>query len=705
MAWYEYDDAFRVEIEYSRYAVKPFLELGQDPNCLEQKSDASSVDLGVDPNLVNENGVTPLHCICDIDDDNEDLAKMLFEISHRKLQSVKVNTVDNSGRTPLHYALRKGCKKRIVEILLKNDADPNVADVDGSTLLHILCNRSRYWDKNETLSELLFLIKDGTHQPLQVDAQDKWGRTPLHLALIQNQEDDPTLAETRQNPNLANAKESTSLHTICERCYDDDIIKMFFEINDERHEMVQVDARDNLEGYDVLHMLFRLTDDKYQPLQVNAQDKLGDTPLLLHLNLDSHWYRDRTEYLLRNDADPNLANADGLTCLHIICKKNYYHDDQMMIKTLFELSNEKYQPLLIDAQDNLGNTPLHYAVAESFEEQTVRVLLESGTIRIWQCGGIDIMSQKAKKLRDDKNNLEMFFKIGKDFRQKLQVNSQDKLGNTALHLAVGLDDGCKNLVELLLQNGANPNLPNKYDLTPVHDKRGQTPLHYALPQGYNKETVQVLLKNGANPNQVDVEGLTLLHILCNNGRDFGKNDVDLSDLVLMIKDGTHQPLKVDTIDKYGRTPLYYALLQSYNKRIVQVLLKNGANPNQVDGEGSTLLHVLCNSDRFFDVDLSNLFLRIKDGTLRSLKVDAIDKYGRTPLYLALINENIEVAESLMRNGVNLNLANAEGMAILSIICKRHQDDFLKELFEICGRYIQQTVQVDTPDELGRTPLQ
>uniref|UniRef100_A0ABD2WRZ4 Uncharacterized protein n=1 Tax=Trichogramma kaykai TaxID=54128 RepID=A0ABD2WRZ4_9HYME len=30
---------------------------------------------------------------------------------------------------------------------------------------------------------------------------------------------------------------------------------------------------------------------------------------------------------------------------------------------------------------------------------------------------------------------------------------------------------------------------------------------------------------------------------------------------------------------------------------------------------------------------------------------------------------------------------------------------MKELFEIFGRYIQQTVQVDTPDELGRTPLQ
>uniref|UniRef100_A0ABD2WRW7 Uncharacterized protein n=1 Tax=Trichogramma kaykai TaxID=54128 RepID=A0ABD2WRW7_9HYME len=415
---------------------------------------------------------------------------------------------------------------------------------------------------------------------------------------------------------------------------------------------------------------------------------------------------------MRNDADPNLANADGLTSLHIISKKNYYHDDQMMIKTLFELSNEKYQPLLIDAQDNLGNTPLHYAVAESFEEQTVRVLLESGANpnlanvegltplhimcqetkilcndkyylkQLLESGfnpklakeltSLHIMSQKAKKLRDDKNNLEMFFKISKGFRQKLQVNSQDKLGNTALHLALGLGDGCKNLVELLLQNGADPNLPNKDGLTPVHvicaknevcgdltlaefiklnneklvlvdtqDKRGQTPLHYALAQGYNKETVQVLLKNGANPNQVDVEGLTPLHVLCNRGRDFGKNDVDLSDLFLMIKDGTHQPLKVDAIDKYGWTPLHYALIQGYNKRIVQVLLKNGANPNQVDGEGSTLLHVLCNRDRFFDVDLSNLFLRIKDGTLQSLKVDAIDKYGRTVNTIVLSSDQRE----------------------------------------------------------------
>uniref|UniRef100_A0ABD2WSE2 Uncharacterized protein n=1 Tax=Trichogramma kaykai TaxID=54128 RepID=A0ABD2WSE2_9HYME len=312
MSWYEYDDAFRVEIEYSRYAVKPFLELGQDPNCLEQKSDASSVDpplnralinrknqrakflleSGADPNLVNENGVTPLHCICDVDDDNDDLAKMLFEISHRKLQSVKVNAVDNSGRTPLHYALRKGRKKRIVEILLKNDADPNVADVDGSTPLHILCNRSRYTDKNEELSELLFLIKDGTHQPLKVEAQDKWVRTPLHLALIENQEKMiQLLLRQGANPNLANAKGSTPLHTICERCYDDDIIKMFFEINDERHEMVQVDARDNL----------------------------GNTPL--HPILNSGGRRTLFEFLLRRGANPNAVNVEGSMALHIICKE------------------------------------------------------------------------------------------------------------------------------------------------------------------------------------------------------------------------------------------------------------------------------------------------------------------------------------------------------------------------------------------------
>ncbi|CAB0036010.1 unnamed protein product [Trichogramma brassicae] len=439
---------------------------------------------------------------------------------------------------------------------------------------------------------MFFEINDERHEIVQVDARDNLGNTPLHSAVNScvNEKAFEFLLRRGANPNTTNTEGSTPLHIICKASSNVDLVKMLFE----------------------------LTNAKYKPVQVNAQDKLGNTPL--HLNLDCGC-KDTTELLLRNGADPNVANADGMISLHIICKQNYYNDWETI---LFEFTNDKYKPLQVDAQDNLGNTPLHYTVAKSCAEQTIRVLLKNGAnTNLANADGLTplhIICQKPQRYNDDKNDLEMFFMISKEYRQKLQVNSQDKLGNTALHLALGLVCGYKNLIKSLLQNGLV--------WVDAQDKRGQTPLHYALAQGCKTDTVQVLLKNGANPNQVDVEGSTPLHILCNRGGFYGDNDDELSQLLLMIKDSTHQPLQVD----------------------------------------------------------------------------AKDKYGRTPLFLALINDQIKVAESLMRNGADLSAANAKGLNILTIICMRDQEDLLEELFEICDD-VQQTVQVDTPDKLGRTPIQ
>ncbi|KAL7302887.1 hypothetical protein TKK_0004116 [Trichogramma kaykai] len=65
------------------------------------------------------------------------------------------------------------------------------------------------------------------------------------------------------------------------------------------------------------------------------------------------------ESLLRRGADPNLANKDGSTPLHIMGEK---HGSAEIIETLFKISAEKHRRFRVDARDSLGNTPLHFAV-------------------------------------------------------------------------------------------------------------------------------------------------------------------------------------------------------------------------------------------------------------------------------------------------------------------------------------------------------
>ncbi|CAB0044842.1 unnamed protein product [Trichogramma brassicae] len=101
-------------------AVKKFLDLGQGPNLLEEKTGESPLHLalanhrkdvaklllrnGANLILANKNGSTPLHLISKIDDD-EGLMEMFFEICRNSQQTVQVDARDNEGNTPLNLLL------------------------------------------------------------------------------------------------------------------------------------------------------------------------------------------------------------------------------------------------------------------------------------------------------------------------------------------------------------------------------------------------------------------------------------------------------------------------------------------------------------------------------------------------------------------------------------------------------------------------
>jgi len=101
--------------------------------------------------------------------------------------------------------------------------------------------------------------------------------------------------------------------------------------------------------------------------------------------------------------------------------------------------------------------------------------------------------------------------------------------------------GLVEIMDLLIQHGANPHLVDSQDFSCVHsvthssnhwallymlcqpeitvderDNMGLTPLHWAAQQG-DRLSVEVLLEFGANPNVVDRNGLTALHWAASGG--------------------------------------------------------------------------------------------------------------------------------------------------------------------------------------------
>uniref|UniRef100_A0ABD2VXT2 Uncharacterized protein n=1 Tax=Trichogramma kaykai TaxID=54128 RepID=A0ABD2VXT2_9HYME len=190
-----------------------------------------------DVNYVNKSGLTHFHVACGLGFD--DLVQEFLELG----QDPNCPTSE-SVNPPLHFALAH-YKFKVAELLLKSGADPNFANAEGSTPLHVICKRKR----DEDQLEMLFEICDEINQLVQVDAQDKLGNTPLHLALHNSLEETATfLLQMGADPNLTNAEGFTPLHIICKSSnnYSYELVKKFLKINAELNQLVQIDALDKL---------------------------------------------------------------------------------------------------------------------------------------------------------------------------------------------------------------------------------------------------------------------------------------------------------------------------------------------------------------------------------------------------------------------------------------------------------------------------
>ncbi|CAB0040996.1 unnamed protein product, partial [Trichogramma brassicae] len=197
---------------------------------------------GADPNSATDNGLSPLHIVCLRDGDDEDLARMFFQINDELHRRVEVDARDRLDSTPLHTAIYYG-NKNLVEFLLRRGADANFADKNGSTPLHFVCGREV---EDVDLAKRFFEVCDRLNQPVPIESRDNSNNTPLHLALIRGHKKIVELLLRRgAGPNLANEEGETPLHTICQGDNDDDdLATMFFEINDELHVSVLIDAKD-----------------------------------------------------------------------------------------------------------------------------------------------------------------------------------------------------------------------------------------------------------------------------------------------------------------------------------------------------------------------------------------------------------------------------------------------------------------------------
>ncbi|KAF4904338.1 Ankyrin-3 [Colletotrichum fructicola] len=376
--------------------------------------------------------------------------------------------------------------------------------------------------------------------------------------------------------------------------------------------------------------------------------------------------------------------SDGSTLLHAA------KDNPVWMSLLLERSLDP------NIADNKGHTPLH----NPGNTDSVSQLIENGHANL--NAAVPSNGKTPLFFLLDRNATFValkFLEYGPDCKV---VDSE---GNGVLHVALGKSNPDARIIKKLIELGADVNLRNKSDMTPMDVMR--------FSCDYPKEIWDMLLSAGADINAKDKNGCTALFRMVKS-RTSDRKDPH-RDMKAMIERGA----TLNTCDAKGRSlnipprldflislglDLYVvdndgnSLLRELSwhpsnfdnfTSVIPVwkqLLDLGLDPQQSNKKGRTPLHNLsCKArrgssepDATYPLDL----LISRAGT-----VDAADEDGITPLHFAVTASEYHT-KKLLDAGANPNVATNEDLTPLHLAVRSRQSNIvgllLGSLYQLAG---------------------
>ncbi|KAJ5904244.1 hypothetical protein N7504_006627 [Penicillium tannophilum] len=601
------------------------------------------IDHGADPNPELGEGLRPLHIAAK--SNFVDVVKVLLAAG---VSPLTLKTSENTpigrwgcvppargpstkGHTPLMYACHAGHLEAVVELILK------LKTVDD---LH----RALHWAAEKGRSNIADLI---LQQP-GVDVNAKLqGNTALFMACMSTDlKTIEVLMKAGADPNV-----------LCESTKE--IEGAISEYRSFRPDL-QIETSDSKagRGFTALHALCIMSD---------CTQKACSQPA------------ECVKALIKAGANVHAMTSSGSTALHYAVKSSIE-----LIKPLLDAGADA------NTEDNAGQTAMHFS--SFFRDEAVPLLLESGKVDINKSRGIDGMTPLLCRIEDRMSNSQEIM----DFlAYKPDVNATNFKGDGPLHLV--LKRPCvylhQEVIQALLDAGADPNLRNK---------AGNTPLHQ-MSNDVGPELIERLVLAGSDLEARNNEGQSVLLAQLSSWRGLHDGSKILDHLV-------EQGARLDTRDHKGRTLWHCAInslatlsrLQSLgadclvsdysgntplhevindkslrNKReVLERLMDIGMDISQRNNDGRTVLHAVCSRDDFKynqDNESSYTVLGYVLGQAECLTVS--DNKGIQPLHIAATISEV-FFHKLLNAGADIRAATHDNMTVLHLAARARQSGII-----------------------------
>lgn len=632
-------------------------------------------------------------------------------------------TID--GSSPLHYAIKYHLDPSLFQMLLDAGANPCQTTHLGETPLHLACSGN---------SQLLPMLMAHASVPDFVNIDDVAGNCPIHVIAMSSsrpRETNKLLQQLlssrctdvdRKNNARVTALFILAVSTLTPR-WDEvepswtypDARRDFEDVLDAMQIMIEHGADPNTSDRSrrtALHHLCQGGSKTKATLKAATLliDRGCDT--LLHDNTG----KKALEYLLQ-DLEAGVP-TDKLSDPDLECQ---------MIGRLFEKVDERQlgapRPLVTLLQHKANEALLLQVAKKTLEPQksyddndsTLSPLeasckyscpFEVFRTLVAHCCDPTQVIMKGRPLLMLACGSENIDFIGLVLSLHPDLEAKNKDGLTAIHIAVGLDR--QNMIRELLEAGADStqhdneglNVWHKAALSDsvriwdvlcqypadkhleVRTRQGYTPLLCAAYVG-DSTKIQYLLEKGADMRAKNMEGHTLLHIICSKG-----HTQVLSEIV-----GRSTPDELNDCAEDGETPLLLAANKGHGG-IVDMLLNAGVRYDCTDRHGQTFLHHLIKrglSTQVRDLIVNRSVTRI---------LEFRDQLGRTPLLLAAEEGQEDVVGALIQSGASYEAIAKDGWDLLTHAASTNASGVIDILFERqCIRNIDKPI----PNS-GRTAL-